>query len=366
MSDNRKNKMIILATGLFLFAFSVGAWLKPADEISINERRPLKQFPTVSAENLLSGKFMEQFDAYAVDQFPLRESFRSLYSTVSLDLLGKSDIEGLYLKENSAIAMEYPMHEDSLRHASKIFQRIYETYLKGKTEHIYFSVIPDKNYFLQGDSSALTMNYTDFFQTLKDLNPQMDYLDITPFLKLSDYYRTDPHWRQEALVKVAGHLAASMGVSISDDFQKQLFTENFRGSYSGQTARALPDEPLCYLTSRSMEQCTVFDHQNNREISLYDFEKGVGKDPYELFLSGPLSYITIENPIARTDRELILFRDSFGSSIAPLLATGYQKITLLDVRYLPSYSLPEQIDFQKKDVLFLHSTSVLNHSETLK
>lgn len=366
MSDNQKNKMIVFATGFFLFAFAVCSWLKPADEISLSERRPLKQFPTVNAESLLSGKFMEQFDAYAVDQFPLRESFRSLYSTASLDLLGKSDIEGLYLKEDSAIAMEYPMRKESLQHASKVFQRIYETYLKRNTKQIYFSVIPDKSYFLQEDNSVLTMDYDDFFQTLEDLNPQMNYLDVTPFLELSDYYRTDPHWRQETLVEIADHLAASMGVSIADDFQKQLFTENFRGTYAGQAAKALPGEPLCYLTSSDLQQCTVFDHQNNREISMYDFKKGDGRDPYELFLSGSLSYITIENPNAQTDRELILFRDSFGSSIAPLLATGYQKITLLDIRYLPSYSLPEQIDFQKKDVLFLYSTSVLNHSETLK
>ena len=99
---------------------------------------------------------------------------------------------------------------------------------------------------------------------------------------------------------------------------------------------------------------------------MYDFIKGDGKDPYELFLSGSLSYITIENPAVQTDRELVIFRDSFGSAIAPLLATGYQKITLLDVRYLSSYSLPSLIDFKNQDVLFLYSTSVLNHSETLK
>ena len=99
---------------------------------------------------------------------------------------------------------------------------------------------------------------------------------------------------------------------------------------------------------------------------MYDFVKGDGKDPYELFLSGSLSYITIENPAVQTDLELVIFRDSFDSAIAPLLATGYQKITLLDVRYLSSYSLPSLIDFKNQDVLFLYSTSVLNHSETLK
>ena len=53
------------------------------------------------------------------------------------------------------------------------------------------------------------------------------------------------------------------------------------------------------------------------------------------FLGGSKSLISIENPNAKTDRELVMFRDSFGSSIAPLLAEDYAKITLVDIRYLP-------------------------------
>ena len=201
---------------------------------------------------------------------------------------------------------------------------------------------------------------------MQDANPQMHYIDIAPLLELTDYYQTDPHWRQEKIIDVANHLADSMGTFVSDDFQEQVFTNDFRGAYAGQAAQNLSGEPLWFLTSPAIEQCTVFDHQNDRQISMYDFVKGDGKDPYELFLSGSLSYITIENPAVQTDLELVIFRDSFGSAIAPLLATGYQKITLLDVRYLSSYSLPSLIDFKNQDVLFLYSTSVLNHSETLK
>ena len=94
-------------------------------------------------------------------------------------------------------------------------------------------------------------------------------------------------------------------------------------------------------------------------------EKANGKDPYEMFLSGSISLLTIENPNATTDRELIVFRDSFGSSISPLLAEGYAKITLVDIRYLRTDMLARFIEFKNQDVLFLYSTLVLNNSETL-
>lgn len=78
-----------------------------------------------------------------------------------------------------------------------------------------------------------------------------------------------------------------------------------------------------------------------------------------------MSLLTIENPHA-ADRELIVFRDSFGSSLVPLLAEGYRRITLVDIRYLASARLADFIEFNGQDVLFLYSVPVLNNSETLK
>ena len=79
-----------------------------------------------------------------------------------------------------------------------------------------------------------------------------------------------------------------------------------------------------------------------------------------MFLSGSLSLLTVTNPNARTDKKLVLFRDSFGSSIAPLLAGGN------DFRYIHPEQLGRFVDFGNSDVLFLYSTLVLNHSGTLK
>ena len=83
MSDQWKNRIVIVTTGILLFSFSIACLLKPSDEVSLSERRPLTQFPSPDTGSLLSGSFMEKFDKYAVDQFPMREAFRHLYSTVS-------------------------------------------------------------------------------------------------------------------------------------------------------------------------------------------------------------------------------------------------------------------------------------------
>lgn len=81
-----------------------------------------------------------------------------------------------------------------------------------------------------------------------------------------------------------------------------------------------------------------------------------------MFLTGSRALITIENPNATEDRELIVFRDSFGSSIAPLLAGGYSKVTLVDIRYISPAMIGRFVDFEGWDVLFLYSSQILNNS----
>ena len=94
--------------------------------------------------------------------------------------------------------------------------------------------------------------------------------------------------------------------------------------------------------------------------------KLTSRDLYDVFLSGAASLLTIENPKAATDRELIVFRDSFGSSLVPLLVHDYKTVTLVDIRYIGSAFVGDKVDFHGQDVLFLYSTLVLNSSNSLK
>ena len=111
----------------------------------------------------------------------------------------------------------------------------------------------------------------------------------------------------------------------------------------------------------------VYNAETSSDIPVYDLSAAAGRDPYEMFLGGARSIIRITNPNAAKERRLIVFRDSFGSSIAPLLAAGYSEITLVDIRYISTSALGRLVDFTKADdALFLYSASVINNSETIK
>ncbi|MBQ8857105.1 MAG: hypothetical protein IJ024_03050 [Lachnospiraceae bacterium] len=362
----KEAKITVLFLAVLFLGFSLVCWLKPAGEYSTTERRKLEQFPKLTLESVAEGTFMTEFEEYTLDQFPLRDGFRSLKAWVSRNIFRKSDNNDIYVANSYAVKMEYPLNEKSLENAGEKFHNIYEKYLKDSGGEIYLSIIPDKNYFLAESSGHLSMDYDKVFAIMQDEMPYAEYIDIMDLLTIEDYYKTDVHWRQEEIVDVAEKIGEAMGITINGDYEMKTLEEKFYGVYFGQSALNLPGEKLHYLTNEVLEQCTVYNYENEQTLEIYDMERAKGDDPYEIFLSGPVSLLKIENPKAQTEKELIVFRDSFGSSLVPLLAEGYKSITLVDIRYIQSEFLVNFIDFANKDVLFLYSTVVLNNSETLK
>ncbi len=366
MPEKRKDMALVVLTCLFMYGFLLWAVLKPVDAQSASERRPLAAPPAASWDAVFSGDFMADFEEYALDQFPLRDKLRTVKALTALCAFRQKDNNGVYLQDGYISKLDYPLDLSSVDYAASRFRYVYEQYLVDKDMAVYLSVIPDKNCYMAAEHGAPTLHYAELVDALRTRLDFAQYIDIFPFLELSDYYRTDSHWRQENITDAAQYLAGQMGATLSGGYTRHLAESPFYGVYYRQAALPLPGEELCWLSHAALEDCQVYDYETGTYIPFYDAEQAAGRDPYSFFLAGPKSLLKIENPHAASGKELLLFRDSFGSSIAPLLAEGYASITLVDIRYISPQMLGQFISFTNQDVLFLYSTSVLNNSETIK
>lgn len=350
---------------LLLWAVLTGAaWLLPARELSEAERRPLAQMPAISGQTILNGKFMTGFEKYSLDQFPLRDGFRTIKSLFHFYGLHQLDNNGIYLAKGYAVKQEYPANADSVAHALERLTHLYEKYLQDS--RVSMAIVPDKGYYLQ--DGHLRMDYDRFYGDFAQGLPWAQQIDLRECLSLEDYYRTDIHWRQEKLAEAAAALCQGLGVGAFDpeEFTVTALERPFYGVYYGQAALPMEPETMYLLENAVIQACRVYDYESGKENPVYDLGKLTGRDLYEVFLSGSRSLLTIENPNSRTDRELILFRDSFGSAMAPLLLADYAKIILVDLRYIPIDRLDRFLDFHGQDVLLLYSIPVLNNSQTIK
>ena len=154
-----------------------------------------------------------------------------------------------------------------------------------------------------------------------------------------------------------------MGNKTSFNYKENKYSP-FYGVYYGQAAINIEPDELIYLTNDDLDKVIVEDLEGNNK--LYDIDALEGMDSYDVFVGGATPFVKIINPNSNTDKELILFRDSFGSSVAPLLVENYKSITLVDMRYMNMSLLKEKVEFKNKDILILYSTLIVNDSSTLK
>ena len=361
---NRVKKIIVSAVFVVaVFAVAVGHILLPDGDLSRAERRHLTQVPKISAKAVFSGDYFADWEEYLLDQFPGRQEFRTIKAVFQKNVLGRKDNNGLYEADGHLMKLEPLYQQGQARMAVKKFNSILQAHPELRAA--YYTVIPDKNYFLAEKNDYPAMDYGALLQDAAAIGGQ--YIDIFPYLTAEDYYRTDSHWRQEKILPVAQALAQAMGVAIdgADDYRQET-RDGFAGVYAGQAALPVKPEPLSVLQSTVTEDAVVESLEHPEVKTVYNWDDFTGMDPYDVFLSGAEALLTVENPHASEDRCLILFRDSFGSSLAPLLLSGYSRVTLVDLRYISSAMLDQYVDFTDADVLFCYSTALFNTGAALK
>lgn len=357
-----KEKVTIVLFLSIIYGFFLFNFIMKDEELSFEERRHLKQFPEITISTVLDGSAFKEFETYTLDQFPFRNTFRSLKANVEYSMFQKLDNNGIYIKDNKIFKMEYPLKETNIKLFTKKVNQIYDKYLQGM--NVYYMVIPDKNYYVEDEH--LKMDYENLYKLVRENMKELSYIEVRDLLSLEHYYDTDTHWKQEKIIPVARRLEETMiGNASNHQYEFQEY-KPFYGVYYGQAAIGGKGETLTYLINEVISQAFV---ENKTDLSFHEVYnlKELGKmDSYNVFLSGSTPFITIQNEKNKSGRELVIFRDSFASSLTPLLIDSYSKITLIDLRYMGASKLEEVITFENQDVLFLYSTMVINKSVMLK
>ena len=354
-----KNIVTVLLCAAFVLGMSVWCFTGTTPDYSESERRVLESFPEISWEAINSGKFAKDFEDYSVDRFPMRDTYRSIKAYTRLYAFMQKDNNGLYTADGHLSKLQYPFKQNMADYALELFTKVKESNF-GDSK-VYLAVIPDKNRYLAEENGYLSLDYDVFSKYIAEGMSYAQYIEVADLLSADDYYFTDTHWRQNNITDVASRLVSSMGGNLSDSYTEKTLDIPFNGVYVGQSALKVKPDTITYLTNSTIENLSV-----EGASAVYDMKKAQGKDPYEMFLSGAQPVITIKNPANTEGKRLIMFRDSFSSSLAPLMAEAYSEVVLVDLRYISSNLLNQFVDFKNADVLFIYSTMLLNDSLAMK
>ncbi len=393
--DKWKLRIMIYSFMVCMASLIVILTVNPEETVSRSERRRLAEKPELTWDNIMDKSFMDDTEKYLLDHFPFRDGLRRVKAYFAYDVLQQKENNGIYVADGHAAKLEYPLNEASVKRLAVKMTGLCQQYFT--EQKVWYAIVPDKNYFLAEKNGYPSLNYEQMIRLLsQELAKSADfgYIDIISDLTIDDYYHTDTHWRQERILDVAHHIADAMGVGGTLNFSRgnqDGFTEHeirdFYGVYYGQAALPMEPDTIVYLTDEVIDAAYVWSLEENIQSGknggkivnpdeaeavlkpVYQLEKLEDErslDKYDVFAGGASSLQVIKCPNAFTDKKLIIFRDSYTSSLAPLLLGAYGEITLIDLRYLDSARLGEYVDFTDADILFLYNTSIVNHAEMLK
>lgn len=362
----------IITASLFLVLILGGSLfciIAPDQAVSVTERRQLAQFPTLNSESINSGKFFEDFDKYAADQLPMRDTLRGIKAFTRFNLLGRLENNGIVIREGTAVKLTTSYNEALLKANVELWNSIKDNFTSA---NLYYSIVPDKGYFLS-DTYYPHLDYDKLMDTVRENAPSgASEITIADRLKLTDYYSTDLHWKQESVYPIAAYLAEVLGTTIDAE---QSYTDrnlgDFYGVYAGQSALPLDPDSLTIRENSTTQSVNVYVYRSSGmkikrvPSAVYNIDSMSADDMYSVFLAGSESIVEIENPNVSNGKTLAVFRDSFSSSLMPYLMSGYERIIMFDTRYMASSilgSLKQLRLSEVTDVLFLYSVTTITET----
>jgi len=366
MKNNTKIKPAALAVIItflgIIFAGMILHFAMPDREVSNDERRYLASFPEITLEKTLDSKFSGEFDTYMTDQFPFRSLFRKLKALCGF-VTGSADNNGYIKDGNDIYKLDKKTDTKQIAYAASHFDSIAKQYLSGYD--VYYTIIPDKNYYT--DKFFPKLDYELLWKTMEENNTLAKYIGITDTLTADCYYDTDTHWKQEMIIPTSERLLEGMGMEITPVEFEERVIGTFPGVYKAHSGYSAYDDTLTVLSNSYIENAVVHNLETGKDEPVYQTDLLNSMDGYDVYLGGASALLVIENPDAQTDRELVIFRDSFGSSLVPLFIPYYSKISVIDIRYVSNTILGDYIDFSGEgDALFAYSTILLNSGRVLR
>lgn len=323
----------------FIFGIAGANLCKKDAEYSEMENRMLAQRPELSLSDIVSGKFMEEYETYVTDQFVGRDAFVSMKSACER-VLGKKINNGVYYAQDGYLIEQFASVEEELtdRNVEAIGRFAQEA-----SAEVMLALIPGSAQINRDklDADAPELDQKEIIQNIYRRAGEYGVTTIDMYDTLWEhreeelFYRTDHHWT--SLGAYYGYLAYAQETWLTpvelERYSETVRSEEFYGTlYSKAGAFWIaPDRISTYVADENIEVEHI-EGEASAVSGLYDLEKLSGKDKYAMFLGGnqPLAVIRTSK---QDQPRLLIIRDSFSDSLAPFLTEHYSEIYLWDFRY---------------------------------
>ncbi len=345
--------VVVLIFIVGVFSVSGFHLLDDDESFSESENRVLAQMPEFSLSAIADGSFMSDFEAYLADQFPLRDKLIS-FKTFADRTIGKSEENGVYIGKDGFLFDSQTSYDetqvkkitDAVTKFSKEYPGIKRAFvLAPNSSYIYSEQLP-KYLELPNQRSQIR----NIYNALK-ADKKMTWVNVCHLLENAAkgdellYYKTDHHWTTRAAkivfddIKTQWKLSPSVTFYYSDseepEYEFYKVSTTFQGTLSSTAGvHTSYDEIEICIPKKSRGTYVVnYEKEGRTSASLFENEKLTHKNQYEVFLGGNYDKVVITT-VSQTDNSLLLIKDSYANCMIPMLTPYFNKIVVIDPRYL--------------------------------
>lgn len=340
MNQKIYRRIILLLFNITIFAFLIAFILIPDKNFSELENRDLQKMPNLSISSIKSGDFSSSFQNYISDQFIFRNNFVKLKSSVD-KLLGKTKEGDVFYGHDGYLIQDFTKPDKSaiklrLNSINSFFKR-----LDGAKKYVL--VAPTSIDILKDKlpTNAPIISEDTYIDKIKNgLQKGISFVDTRDILKQKSkqyiYYKTDHHWTTKGAYYAYVELCKSLKIApLKENYYKEVpVTKNFYGSlYARSGFRSdVADTIHLFLPKKEQKYIVNYTDEKKKTTVLYDTKWLTQKDKYQIFLGGNHPIIDIKTT-AKTNRTLLLIKDSYANSIIPFLIPHFSEIKVIDMRY---------------------------------
>lgn len=372
----RHPRAVVLLFAGVLIGTQAAFWLLPHRSFSQNEKRVLAQKPVISAEGIADGSLFQDVEQYLSDHFPGRDGW--VGANAYLEQAEGRGAVGSIVRGADGWLFPAPLSDDK-----QILQdnmQAITTFAQAQSVPVYLMAVPTAGAVVEDKLPDLHLDYPDadmLEQARRMAGDSLHWLDVMEDFSTAEegdklYYRTDHHWTTEGAYRAYCLLMQERRESsvARDTFSVERVPDFYGTSYSKSGLWLTPADEIELWTDPDLQTVTSVHDGNRREPVVQQgmlFREYLSEaDKYPVFLSGNHARIHIETN-AKSDKRLLVVKDSYAHALAPFLAEEYRTIDLIDLRYFKRQTVSDWMQAHPVDeVLLVYGLSSLAEDKNLQ
>ena len=335
---------------------------------SKTENRYLQTMPDIELEAILDGSFMDDIETYLADQIAGKDFFLTLKSKTEQALL-KSENNGV-VKAGDYLIEPFIYQEDNLLKNLEAINQFHQA--NQALFDMTVMVVPNQVGIYEADLPAY-LPTDNQFNVLQTIAERLDVatVNVSEVLRQHQidniYYHTDHHWTMRGAYLAYQRWFNDQAKPLSD-YKSEVVSTDFPGTrYRKFHDLTLPKDTIEWFNVTDALDLTI-TYSDGRVTDHYTHPQFLDEtDQYRFFLDGNDALIKIEvNHDEKTNRKLMVVKDSYADSFVPFLLPHYDEIHLIDPRYYKQSLKTYMTEQELSELLVLYNLHTFNEDQSLR